>query len=98
MRLPSAQLYLAALHSHREEAEGPEAGRKDTMIKHYVVEGMTSEENGTAVETEITDLPGTQGVEVDVAAGTVSVTGEGFTDADIAHAVETAGFTLRLED
>ncbi|RSZ61447.1 heavy-metal-associated domain-containing protein [Corynebacterium hylobatis] len=68
------------------------------MIKHYVVEGMTSEENGTSVETEITDLPGTQGVEVDVATGTVSVTGEGFTDADIAHAVESAGFVLRLED
>lgn len=68
------------------------------MIKHYVVEGMTSKENRTAVEREIADLPGTQGVEVDLAAGTVSVTGEGFADADVAHAVETAGFTLRLED
>lgn len=68
------------------------------MIKNYVVEGMTSEENGTAVEAGITDVPGTQGVEVDVTAGIVSVTGEGFADADIAHAVETAGFVLRLED
>lgn len=68
------------------------------MIKHYVVEGMSSDHSRTAVEEEINELPGTQGVEVNLSAGTVSVTGEGFTDADIAHAVESAGCTLRLED
>ncbi|QGU05778.1 heavy-metal-associated domain-containing protein [Corynebacterium comes] len=67
------------------------------MIKHYVIEGMTSDHSRTSVENEISDLPGTQGVEVNLVAGTVSVTGEGFTDADIAFAVENAGYTLRLE-
>lgn len=68
------------------------------MIKHYVVEGMTGDHSRTSVEEEIGELPGTQGVEVNLAEGTVSVTGEGFTDTDIAHAVEIAGYTLRLED
>lgn len=68
------------------------------MIKNYVVEGMTSDQSRTSVEEEINEIPGTQGAEVDLSAGTVSVTGEGFTDADIAHAVENAGFELRLED
>lgn len=65
------------------------------MIKHYVVEGMTGENCRAAVEDEINELPGTQGVEVDVASGNVTVTGEVFTDADISRAVENAGFTVR---
>lgn len=68
------------------------------MIKHYVVEGMTSDQSRASVEGEINDLPGTQGAEVNLSAGTVAVTGEGFTDAHIAHAVEAAGYVLRLED
>lgn len=65
------------------------------MIKHYVVEGITNENDKNAVESEINELPGTQGVEVDVESGEITVTGEVFSDPDIARAVENAGFTLR---
>ena len=47
------------------------------MIKNYVVEGMTSEACRAAVEEEINEIPGTQGVEVDLETGRVAVTGEG---------------------
>ena len=65
------------------------------MIKHYVVEGMTGENCRVSVEDEINELPGTQGVEVDLETGNVTVTGEVFTDADIIRAVENAGFTVQ---
>ncbi|GAB2516131.1 putative copper-importing P-type ATPase A [Corynebacterium atrinae] len=68
------------------------------MIKNYVVEGMTCEHCKASVEEEIGDLPGTQGVEVDLATGRVSVTGVAFTDADIIRAVENAGYTVKQDD
>ena len=41
------------------------------MIKNYVVEGMTSDACRTSVEDEINEIPGTQGVEVDLKSGRV---------------------------
>ncbi|AKK09944.1 heavy-metal-associated domain-containing protein [Corynebacterium testudinoris] len=68
------------------------------MIKNYVVEGMTCEHCKAAVEEEINELPGTQGVEVDLETGRVSVTGFAFSDADIIRAVENAGYSVKEED
>lgn len=65
------------------------------MTKNYLVEGMTCEHCGAAVEAEIDGVPGTRGVEVDPESGTVAVTGEGFQDGDIVTAVEEAGCTVR---
>lgn len=65
------------------------------MIKNYLVEGMTCEHCGAAVEAKIDEVPGTQGVEADPESGTIAVTGEGFQDGDIVTAVEEAGYALR---
>ena len=57
------------------------------MTKNYIVEGMTCEHCTASVEEEISEVAGTQGVNVDLETGRVSVTGEGFTDEDIIGAV-----------
>lgn len=66
--------------------------------KNYTVEGMTCEHCVTSVAGEIAEVPGTQGVDVDLASGSVSVTGEGFSDEDISAAVERAGYSLSSPD
>lgn len=62
--------------------------------KTYTVSGMTCGHCAQAVKEEISALAGIEGVEVDVAAGTVSVSGAGFTDTAISEAVEEAGYTV----
>lgn len=64
------------------------------MTKTYTVEGMSCQHCVDSVIEEISKIPGTQGVDVNLAAGTVTVTGEGFSDAEIAAAIDEAGFTL----
>ncbi len=64
------------------------------MTKTYTVEGMSCQHCVQSVTNEINKVPGTQGVEVDLQAGTVTVTGEGFSDAEIAAAIDEAGFQL----
>ncbi|QGU08606.1 Copper chaperone CopZ [Corynebacterium occultum] len=65
------------------------------MTKNYVVEGMTCEHCISAVTDEITEVKGTQGVDVDLATGNVAVTGEGFSDEAIVAAVAEAGYKVR---
>ncbi len=65
------------------------------MTKNYIVEGMTCEHCTASVEEEISEVAGTQGVNVDLETGRVSVTGEGFTDEDIIGAVLEAGYTVK---
>lgn len=64
------------------------------MTKTYTVEGMSCQHCVDSVTEEISKIPGTQGVDVNLAAGTVTVTGEGFSDAEVAAAIDEAGFTL----
>jgi len=64
------------------------------MIKNYVVKGMTGDACREAVEAEINEIPGTQGVEADPTTGRVAVTGEEISDTLVARAVENAGFRL----
>lgn len=59
--------------------------------KSYQVEGLTCENGAVSVEDEISIVPGTQGVDIDVENGRIAVTGEGFSDDDIIKAVELAG-------
>ncbi|RNE48066.1 heavy-metal-associated domain-containing protein [Corynebacterium alimapuense] len=68
------------------------------MIKHYVVDGMTCAHCKASVEEEINEIPGAQGVDADFESGRVVVTGEMFSDSDVAFAVENAGFTLRQDE
>lgn len=66
------------------------------MTKNYIVKGMTCEHCKTSVEEEVSEVQGTQGVEVDLDSGNIAVTGEGFSDEDIAAAVREAGYTVEL--
>ncbi|HEX3812768.1 MAG TPA: heavy-metal-associated domain-containing protein [Mycobacteriales bacterium] len=62
--------------------------------KSYSVTGMTCEHCVHAVSTEIARLDGVESVQVDLAAGLVTVTGPGFSDEKIADAIDEAGYEL----
>ncbi len=62
--------------------------------KTYAVTGMTCEHCVNAVSGEIGKVPGVEGVQVELASGQVTVTGDGFTDDQIAAAVDEAGYEL----
>jgi copper chaperone len=61
--------------------------------RSITVTGMTCDHCASAVRAEISKLPGVTGVEVDVAAGTVRVSGDPLPgDAPLREAVEEAGY------
>lgn len=62
--------------------------------KLYEVGGMTCEHCVHAVRTEVAAVSGVDAVDVDLGSGRVTVTGSGFTDEQIAAAVDEAGYTL----
>lgn len=62
----------------------------------FGVDGMTCDHCRNAVTTEIRAVPGVDSVDVDLAGGTVTVVATHPVDrADIAAAVDEAGYTLR---
>lgn len=65
------------------------------MTKNYIVEGMTCDHCTSAVAGEISQVEGTQGIDIDLATGNVAVTGEGFSDEEIIAAVAEAGYQVR---
>jgi copper chaperone CopZ len=61
----------------------------------FQVTGMTCGHCQRAVTEEISRIPGIQGVTVDLATGSVTVTATQPVDrTDVAHAVDEAGYTL----
>jgi copper chaperone len=58
----------------------------------YSVTGMTCAHCAAAVTEEVGAVPGVTSVEVDVAAGTVVVTGEEIDDGAVRAAVDEAGY------
>jgi copper chaperone len=63
--------------------------------RSVVVTGMSCEHCATAVRAEVGKLPGVSEVDVDVAAGTVRITGEPLpAEAALREAVEEAGYEL----
>ena len=64
------------------------------MSTTYDVTGMTCGHCATAVTSEVQAITGVTGVAVDVETGKVTVEGEGFTDQDVAAAVDEAGYAL----
>jgi copper chaperone len=64
------------------------------MRTTYQVDGMTCEHCVRAVTEEICAVPGVVDVSVELASGRVEVEGEGFTDAQVAAAVDEAGYAL----
>ncbi|HEY1002711.1 MAG TPA: heavy metal-associated domain-containing protein [Streptosporangiaceae bacterium] len=61
----------------------------------FQVTGMSCDHCQRAVTEEISQVPGVQGITVDLATGSVTVTATQPVDrADVAHAVGEAGYTL----
>ncbi len=68
-----------------------------SQSKTYVVEGMTCEHCRLSVSEELLELAGVESVDVDLAAGRVTVRGEDVADAAVRTAVETAGYRVPVE-
>ena len=57
----------------------------------YIVTGMTCDHCVLSVEEEVSEVPGVSDVDVDLASGRLTVTGEGFGDDSIKDAVAAGG-------
>jgi copper chaperone len=66
----------------------------DPDARAYTVKGMTCEHCAASVTEEVEQVRGVTGVDVDLAAGRVSVRGEGFSDDEIRTAVDEAGYEV----
>ncbi|SES14774.1 heavy-metal-associated domain-containing protein [Corynebacterium cystitidis] len=64
-------------------------------VKNYTVEGMTCGHCEASVKEEVGEISGVTAVTADHTTGAVSVTGENFTDDQVAAAVEEAGYALK---
>ena len=60
----------------------------------YSVAGMTCQHCDDAVTSEVTKVSGVSGVTVDLAAKTVTVTGEPIDDAAVRDAIDEAGYEV----
>jgi copper chaperone len=60
----------------------------------FRIDGMTCGHCVAAVDKELRAVPGVVDVAVDLAAGTATVTGQGYTDADVRAAVDEAGYAV----
>ncbi|MDO5670751.1 MAG: heavy-metal-associated domain-containing protein [Corynebacterium sp.] len=63
-------------------------------VKNYQVEGMTCGHCEMSVKEEVGEIAGVSDVQASHETGTVTVTGEGFSDEDVATAVGDAGYRL----
>jgi copper chaperone len=62
---------------------------------HYAVNGMTCEHCVSAVSTEVGQIEGVTQVDVDLAAGSVTVTSEtALDDAAVREAIDEAGYEV----
>ena len=62
---------------------------------NYTVEGMTCGHCEMSVKEEVGEIAGVSAVTASHETGEVSVTGDDFTDQQVAAAVEEAGYTLK---
>jgi copper chaperone CopZ len=60
----------------------------------YTVSGMTCEHCVSAISSEVSSVAGVDLVDVDLARGQLTVTGDGYTDDQIRAAVDEAGYEL----
>lgn len=64
-------------------------------VKNYTVEGMTCGHCEASVKEEVGEISGVTAVTADHTTGAVEVTGDGFTDDQVAAAVEEAGYFVK---
>ena len=60
----------------------------------YAVSGMTCEHCVRSVREEVSEVRGVAAVDVDLASGRLTVSGDGFDDAAIRAAVDEAGYEV----
>lgn len=63
--------------------------------KEYVVQGMTCGHCEMSVKEEVGEIAGVTDVTASHESGNVTVTGENFTDEQVAEAVAEAGYSLK---
>jgi copper chaperone len=66
----------------------------NTDIREYVVEGMTCSHCVLSVREEVSDVPGVSAVDVDLASGRMTVTGDHIDDDAVRDAVADAGYMV----
>ncbi|MFH0515642.1 heavy-metal-associated domain-containing protein [Streptomyces sp. M41] len=62
--------------------------------KHYLVTGMSCGHCAASIKEEVSQVPGVHEVDVDVAAGSVSVGGTDLDDALLRAAIVEAGYEV----
>ena len=62
------------------------------MTTTYSISGMTCQHCVTSVHEEVSEVAGVDGIDIDLASGRMTITGNGFEDAAIRAAVEEAGY------
>ena len=62
--------------------------------REYTVQGMTCAHCVSSVREEVAELPGVDAVDVDLATGRLSVTGDGVDDDAVRAAVAEAGYEV----
>jgi copper chaperone CopZ len=62
--------------------------------RSYVVTGMTCSHCVSSVREEVSEVAGVQAVDVDLASGRVTVTGDGVDDQAVRTAVADAGYEV----
>ena len=65
-----------------------------TETRDYTVQGMTCSHCVLSVHEEVSDVPGVSAVDVDLASGRVTVTGQHVSDAAVRDAVADAGYEV----
>jgi len=60
----------------------------------YIVQGMTCAHCKASVTEEVSEVPGVASVDVDLASGRVTVTGDDVDDAAVRAAVDEAGYEV----
>jgi copper chaperone len=63
-------------------------------IREYAVNGMTCAHCVMSVREEVSEVAGVRAVDVDLAGGRLTVTGENLDDQAIAAAVDEAGYEV----
>src|SRR4051812_34326423 len=71
---------------------------EDGARQVYAVSGMTCGHCVSSVSAQIGKVEGVSGVQVDLAAGAVTVSGSGFSDEQIRAAVQDAGYEMAGAD
>ena len=63
-------------------------------IREYHVNGMTCAHCVSAVQTEVTTVPGVEVASVNLDLGLLTVAGDGYTDEAVRTAVQEAGYEV----